>query len=215
MSALRLYGVTSSDEEPLRLPLPDARLVAYRDLAAVVSPASFVPAAPTEDAVDGHAAVVESVFRRRTVVPAPFGVTFRSQEVLLRWLELHYSTIGDALHFVDGRVEARVHLARGAAPTPVAAEAASGGKEGPEPDDLEFAAAADAVLRLLRPLAAATTKLRDPSPRARCVALLVDRERWDALAAAVQEARSTDRTLVVRLTGPWPPYDFVRLQFEG
>lgn len=214
MSALRLFGITSSEEEPLRLPVPEARLLVYRDLAAVVAPASFAPALPTEDAVDRHAAMVEGVFRRRTVIPAPFGVTFRSADVLSRWLELHYSTIGDALHFVDGRVEARLHLSRAAAPTPVAAEAASGAS-GPEPEELEFAAAADTALRTLRPLAAASAKLRDPSPRERCVALLVDRDKWDTLATAVQEARTTDRTLVVRLTGPWPPYDFVRLQFEG
>lgn len=213
MSALRLFGIVAADEEGAQLPVPEARLLPYRHLAAVVAPASFAPAAPTEVDVAAHATIVDALFRHRTVVPAPFGVTFRSAEVLLRWLELHYSTIGDALHFVDQRVEARLHLARAAAPTPLTAAVAGTGHA--DPAELEFAESAEAVVRAVRPVAAATARLRTPDSGQRCVALLLDRDKWDALAAATQEARDHDRTIAVRLTGPWPPYDFVRLQFEG
>jgi hypothetical protein len=44
---------------------------------------------------------------------------------------------------------------------------------------------------------------------------LVDRSRWRAFADAVAGEQHRDPELEVRLTGPWPPYDFVRLQFGG
>jgi hypothetical protein len=44
---------------------------------------------------------------------------------------------------------------------------------------------------------------------------LVDRSRWRAFADAVAGEQHRDLEIEVRLTGPWPPYDFVRLQFGG
>jgi hypothetical protein len=44
-------------------------------------------------------------------------------------------------------------------------------------------------------------------------AFLVERAAWDAFAAEVAAEDLRSPGLILRLTGPWPVYDFVRLQF--
>lgn len=59
-------------------------------------------------------------------------------------------------------------------------------------------------------IAAKTSDLREAS-----ASFLVDRSRWRAFANAVAAAARHQTALDLELTGPWPPYDFVRLQFGG
>ena len=44
-------------------------------------------------------------------------------------------------------------------------------------------------------------------------AFLVERELWKEFDRAVTEATAANPKLSIRLTGPWAPYDFVRMQF--
>jgi hypothetical protein len=44
---------------------------------------------------------------------------------------------------------------------------------------------------------------------------LVDRIRWVEFTTSVAESASESDGISVAVTGPWPPYDFVRLQFGG
>ena len=44
---------------------------------------------------------------------------------------------------------------------------------------------------------------------------LVERSHWHELADAVTVAARHAPGLEVALSGPWPPYDFVRLEFGG
>jgi hypothetical protein len=46
-------------------------------------------------------------------------------------------------------------------------------------------------------------------------AYLVERELFREFSDAVAAARGRHESLRVELTGPWPPYDFVRMQFGG
>jgi hypothetical protein len=43
----------------------------------------------------------------------------------------------------------------------------------------------------------------------------VERDHWAEFEAAVAEQGRQDPELRYRVTGPWPPYDFVRMQFGG
>jgi len=125
----------------------------------------------------------------------------------VRWLELHYFTLSDALLFVEDRVAARVY-------------ATEAGSEAPEPDAAAEAPAvgvsADAF-RTLRRGAVATLALRaDPRrPAALLSAFLVARDRWSAFQELVAEESRRAPTLDLQLAGPFPPYDFVRMQFGG
>jgi hypothetical protein len=46
-------------------------------------------------------------------------------------------------------------------------------------------------------------------------AFLVERELWKEFVEAVEEQHKAHPTLRLELTGPWAPYDFVRMQFGG
>jgi hypothetical protein len=142
---------------------------------------------------------VEGAFADRAIVPAPFGSVFRSRDALLRWMELHYLALAEGLDFVQHRASARVRLV-------AAADAAPS----------EFETAVFDSLKVLKRHAVACVTLADENertPRAADASFLVERERWNAFSDAVREEQ--DRTPAMRLeqTGPWPAYDFVRLQF--
>ena len=42
---------------------------------------------------------------------------------------------------------------------------------------------------------------------------LIERDRWDVFNEIVREEQKRLREMHVECTGPWPPYDFVRMQF--
>jgi hypothetical protein len=227
--ALVLHGITLSDTHqppsagdgaapanrasgaytPMHTPivqLPITTLVPFRDLCAVVSEQkAFVLDEPNPQAIAEHRAVVDSVFRRSAVLPAPVGVVFRAPDVLKRWMELHYVSLTDALEFVDDRAVARVHILR-----------ADG-----RPDEVEagsdLAAAATEALRALRRRAVASVPLRLEAVTglALSAAFLVERDLWKEFIAGVDEQRDAHNRLRFDLTGPWAPYDFVRMQFGG
>ena len=75
-------------------------------------------------------------------------------------------------------------------------------------------------LRLLRSLAAATVSLPmadgdDEDGVVARASFLVDTQRWQAFTDTVSAEGKRQPALDFRVTGPWPPYDFVRMQFGG
>jgi hypothetical protein len=46
-------------------------------------------------------------------------------------------------------------------------------------------------------------------------AFLVEEDRWQAFVDAVGEEEARQGVLHLEMTGPWPPFDFVRMQFGG
>lgn len=203
--ALRLYGITPVDDHGAEAPPAGIRTIGFRDLAAVVADAPYT-APPADDAtIVSHHEVVETLFANRSLLPAPPGVTFRAPQALQRWMELHYVALSDALAYVDDRAGARVHVVR-AADARASADGAA-----------EIAAAAAECMRVLRRHAVAGLPLR-VEPRDDVVlssAFLVERELWNEFAAAVRRVAAGQTGFRVELTGPWPPYDFVRIEFGG
>ena len=182
--------------------------IAFRDVAAVVGPAPAARADRTDATLAEYRGIIDAVFARVSVLPAPAGVVFRSREVLVRWLELHYVTLQEALAFVDNRVAARVHVSR----TVDTAETMSETTEVAS----DIAAIASGSFRVLRRHAVASVPLRSSeNGLTASAAFLVDRERWPLFADVVREEDRRLTDLTYHLTGPWPPYDFVRMQFGG
>jgi hypothetical protein len=202
--ALRLYAITPVDDHGADAPPAGIRTMPFRDLAAVVAEAPY--AAPPADhaTIAAHHDVMETLFAGRSLLPAPPGVTFRTAQALQRWIELHYVALSDALAYVDDRAGARVHVLR-----------VPGVRVGDGTTD--FAAIAAECMRLLRRHAVAGLPLRT-EPRADVVlssAFLVERGLWNDFAAAVQRVSADQPGVRAELTGPWPPYDFVRIEFGG
>ena len=162
------------------------------------------PGVPPDPELRDYRRVVESVFRQQAILPAPPGVVFRSRDVLTQWLELHYFALLDALSFVDDRVEARVEVRRDA-DLPVG-----------QPPDAEGEEVLQDALRVLRRHALGMVTFGgDGQAGLLAASFLVERDRWEAFAAlvAAEGARLGEGSLA--LSGPWPPYDFVRMQFTS
>lgn len=205
--ALQLFGVISLDVSGTTSPVRGVTVVAFRDLGALVTETAYVAPSPTAQHVADYRRVVEGAFARQTVVPAPFGSVFRGRDALTRWLELHYFTLIEAVTFVADRAMARVSVSYGDEPENTTAMAI-------DADLLDTAA--DESFRLLRRHAVASLVMTNHTgavaPAARA-SFLIERDRWDVFSEMVREEQKRLREMRVECTGPWPPYDFVRMQF--
>ena len=208
--AITLCGIVSREGRPA--PHVDgAETVDYRDLSAVVRKADFIRTEPNETAIAAYREVVEGAFSCGAVIPAPYGTIFRSRDALLRWLELHYFTLADALRFLHDRQVARVRVA----------PAASGNTW----DTVEYRtrgadleATAFDSFRVLKRQAVAYVPIDVPGRRAEAGAegaFLVERDHWSQFMALLKEEQRRLPDLRFEHTGPWPAYDFVRLDLNG
>ena len=202
--ALNLLGVTFSETSGRGAPVPDTELVVVRDLAAIVAPGTYAVVEPTEEQATAIGTTIAAYAKRSAVLPAPVGVVFRSRQAVTRWLELHYVALSDALSFVDDRVVGRVHVWRP-------------GEASEREVGSDLAAAAAEALRDLRRSAVATVPLRTEQLTGIVLsaAFLIEQELWKEFASKVEEQGERDPKIRLELTGPWPPYDFVQMQFGG
>ena len=203
-TALKLFGVTHSDAGNRGANAPGTELIAVRELSAIVAPSAYAAVEPSPEHALSAGAVVAEYAKRSAVLPAPVGVVFRSRQAVIRWLELHYVALSDALSFVHDRVVGRVHVWR-----PGDASEREVGSD--------LAAAAAEALRDLRRAAVATLPLRTEHLTGIVVsaAFLVEQELWKEFASRVADQASRLEELRLELTGPWPPYDFVHMEFGG
>jgi len=205
--ALELYGIISLDVSGASSPVRGVNVLAFRDLGALVADATYAVPAATPQHIAEYRRVVEGAFARQTIVPAPFGSIFRTRDSLMRWLELHYFTLLEAVTFVADRAMARVVVSYGDEPENTTAMSI-------DADLLDNAA--DESFRLLRRHAVASVVISnhaaEAGPAARA-SFLIERERWDVFNDIVREEQKRLREMHVECTGPWPPYDFVRMQF--
>lgn len=204
-NAIRLYGITDVEHRAHTNGNDGTELLAFRDLAAIVSTADYSAAPPAGEVIEQYRRVVDDVFANAPVIPAPVGTVFRTRETLTRWLELHYVTLSEALTFVADRAEARVHVSR------------ESGRADEHETGSDVAAAAAESLRTLRrqSVAAVPLKAEHLTGIVLSSAFLIDKELWNDFAAAVDDQRHRFPGLCFDLTGPWPPFDFVRMQFGG
>lgn len=207
LNSLLLYGVAAVESGSTTSLAEGTSLVHYRALAAVVEPTPYSVAVVNEEAMEKYVRVLEDVHRHSAVLPAPPGTVFQSPSTLTRWLELHYFTLTEALAVVEGHAAARVSI--------TADSKWDGGDS-----QKSFAALAADSLRLLRSQAAATVTLprADSDEQNGVVArasFLVDSQRWESFKDSVFKEAKRQPALEFSVTGPWPPYDFVRMQFGG
>jgi Gas vesicle synthesis protein GvpL/GvpF len=203
--ALRLYGITPVDDHGAEPPPAGVRTINVRDLAAAVGETAYAPVPADDATIASHCEIVDALFAGRTVLPAPPGVTFRTPQALQRWMELHYVALSDALAYVDDRAGARVHIVR-----------LDGSHAAPDAS-IDLATAAAECMRVLRRQAVAGLPLRTEHLTGLVLssAFLVERDAWNDFAGAVRRVAAEHAGFRVELTGPWPPYDFVRIEFEG
>jgi hypothetical protein len=170
----------------------DITTVRYRDLEALVRPAPYETPPLGKEELEAHQRMVESAMRRDTILPAPYGVVFRSRRHVIRFLEDQYIVLDEALAFLDGYWELRLHM-----------EAAEN-ETGPELREL-----AAHLYSELRRFARAAVPL-DGRELLRA-AFLVDRTAWIEFVERADDMNASHPELRFDVTGPWPPYDFVKM----
>jgi hypothetical protein len=201
--SLRLYGIILHDGQAhLQVPA-GVQVNSFRELAAVTEEGDFGNQSLDTPDIERYAEVVGEMFARDAVLPAPVGTMFRSAEVLERWMELHYVALSDALAWVENRVGARVHITRASA------------RESDRESAVDLTAIGAEVTRSLRRHSVSSVPLRPEGVSGIVVsaAYLAERELWDEFRDAVEDERERHPLVSVELSGPWPPYDFVRMQF--
>jgi gas vesicle protein GvpL/GvpF len=206
LNALRLYGVAAVESGHTTSLAEGTTLTHYRALAAVVEPSTYALTSLDDGEMLNYLRVLEEVHSHTSVLPAPPGTVFQSQSTLTRWLELHYFTLTEALSVIEGHAAARVSITM----------------QGQHELETQksFAALAADSLRLLRSQAAATVTLpkADADDEEGVIArasFLIDTQRWQAFNDTVSKEAQRQSALDFQVTGPWPPYDFVRMQFGG
>ena len=205
LNSLKLYGVGAIDSGQLASPAEGTQLVRYRSLAAVVEPAAYTSVKLDDGEMEKYLRVLDEVHAHSSVLPAPPGTVFKSIATLSEWMELHYFTLTEALSSVEGHSSARVSISRQAIPD-----------QGEIQKSL--AALAAESLRLLRAHSGATVTLPPAEGDAEegvvaRASFLIETDKWPAFEEAVSAESKRQGALDIRVTGPWPPYDFVRMQF--
>jgi hypothetical protein len=192
---LYLYAVTRSRSRRARDRAGDDGItrVRYRDLEAVVRPVEYAVPAMDGAGLGRHQRTVERLMRRVTVLPAPFGIVFQGRRAVLRFLEDQYIVLEEGLAFLDGHWEMRLHIL---------------GDEGVD----RLRTEASRLYSDLRVLARAALPLPAGEGRLLSAAFLVERAEWVRFVEETDDLGEAHPELVFDVTGPWPPYDFVRIQ---
>jgi hypothetical protein len=204
--ALRLHAVTPNESTPPHVLLDGARTIVFRDLAAIVTNREKFALDDVDPSLaNEHREIVDAIFKNQVVLPTPAGIVFRTEHVLTRWMELHYVALTDALAFVNDRAAARVHVSR--AGVPIDDDAREAGSD--------LAEAASDIFRNLRRRAVASVPLTTEQVTGIVLsgAFLIDQALWGEFEREFVMSREAHPELRMQLTGPWAPYDFVRMQF--
>lgn len=170
-------------------------LVSAGGIAAFVRGALYRIPRLNRAAVLEHHQLVDLLMRRQSLIPTPYGVIFRNPAAVETFLGESFTALDEALRMVDGRWEFRLHIR-------------------PDETDLEPSAVASLASHIygeLRRVARAAMPFREADRTASGAAFLVNRSDTRRFVDRVHEMSAAYSYLALDLTGPWPPYDFVRI----
>ncbi len=198
-SGLYLYGVVRGvglqGTSPFRGLRDDIVYVRHRAVVALARSAPFDPPSLDEADVVAHQRVIERAMRRASVLPAPPGVVFGGRRPLVRFLSEQYPVLEEALAFIDGHWELRLHL------VPTVSDA----------DTAELSRLAMHIYAELRRWARAAVPFPGGEGGRFSAAFLVDRASWVEFVERAEDLGAAAQAFALDVTGPWPPYDFVRI----
>ncbi len=172
----------------------DMLKIRYRDLEGLVRPTVFALPPVDDPHLRDHQRVVEATMRRGSILPVPYGVIFRNRRAVIRFLQDQYLALDEGLGFIEGHWELRLHIH------------AAEGDPTPEMGDL-----ATHLYSELRRMARAALPFPRLENRLFAAAFLVERDTWIRFVERADDLIGAHPELAFDVTGPWPPYDFVRI----
>lgn len=169
--------------------------VDYRTLSAVVSDIDTTDPERTDENVEAHNDVLQRILEYdggRTVVPMSFGMAFKSGRTLKGVLRGARRPLQKTLNEIDGTVELGVKVI-----VPEGRQVARN------------AIQADVVERLSNRSVNETDNDLFSDRLLLNKSYLVDHDQRSAFDAAVDAIEAEYDDLIIKYTGPWPPYNFV------
>lgn len=178
---------------------PGEELVTHRGMAALVQAVPYRLPEWDRELIRRYSSTIERAMRRLTIVPAPYGIVFRGPEQVIGFLDNQHVALDEALNFLDGAFEMRLHIK------------ASSRQASASESELSDRVASFYVDLRRRSRAAFT--LVPTGQRVLSAVFLVNRADWVNFVEYVDELDADNPEFQFDLTGPWPPYDFVRMAF--
>lgn len=178
---------------------PEDELIEHRGLAALVRPVPYRLPEWDRERLREHSSAVERAMRRTTIVPAPYGIVFRGRDQVVDFLTDQNVALEEVLAFFDGTFEMRLHIQ-------------PSGRRPDISESLQADTAASFYTALRRRSRAAFT-LPTSGKRLLSGAFLVGRADWVHFVEYADQLDADHPEFLFDLTGPWPPYDFVKMAF--
>jgi len=172
----------------------------YMDLAAVLSKTELKDYEPNEENVTKHKQVSLHVLQDTTVLPVAFGMVFKSRGVLITTMRKVYGTLKRSLRLTDNKVELGVK--------------ALFNEEMNEAEKEEFKKTCEKdFIEILNKIAVSSKQGKLFSERlAFNSSFLVDRDKIEEFSKAIEKLIDKYKSLKIKYTGPWPPYNFVDIK---
>lgn len=207
---VELLGAHGLDARPLKA-------IEHDDLTMIVTEHEVAPVAVTEENLRRYEEVVEFLMEKQTVLPARFGTTFAEPEgsvAVLRERREEFKTGLDGVRdAVELGVQARSHSDEIARSAPLAQEQSRAGTS--------YLNSRLLLQRTSSQIEARLRPLRDLSWRSRVATLprsglafagayLVRRPLVERFVLRAGELAEQLENADLEVTGPWPPYSFVK-----
>lgn len=235
---IRANGASSFGAIGIGDPPKEVRIIKSGDLAAVVSDAPCEVLKPTRQNVLAHERVNDRVMLQRTVVPMSFGNVFKTREGVAALLRSARAPLTEVLERMEGKielglkvlwdpeVEKRECAERDQELRRIRAEILSS-KGSTYSSRIEYGRTMESLLQaraqalsreILEALKETSIASKVNVPLAETMilnaAFLISKKRKPAFDRRLHALGERRESLTFRLTGPWPPYNFVSVRLS-
>jgi hypothetical protein len=212
--------------------------VSYKDIAAVVSDTPLEVYDPTRENVLAHERVNEAVMRDYTVIPMSFSTVFKTSEDIVELLRSAYDAFRDVLVKMQNKLEfglkvlwepetvireiekedENLRLLRQEISNQKGSTYFARMQYGRLVDSLLQEQSEKLVAEIFDTLGGVSVASRTNKPIGDKMilnaAFLVARDREADFDAKVKEIDARYENLILKYTGPWPPYNFVNIRLK-
>jgi hypothetical protein len=176
---------------------------------------SYMPNEPVPEMVKAFNQVLQRIFAQTTIIPFRFPTLVESEDVLRQFLEGRFAEYGSALRRLSNKVQmdVRISVNSGGGPTDSSRQSQSG--KSYLKDKRERYQQAQSMLEEFRRVSGSLAEkwVQDDTPSGIRGFALVDRSSLPVFLEKIG-CVLTPAEVSARITGPWPPSEFVEIAHE-